>query len=114
MKAKVEKIETNVVKLEIVVEAEKFEAALTKAYNKNKNRYNIPGFRKGKVPMNIVKKFYGVEVFYDDAVNFAIDASYGEASLTSSTGTLTNPAKSFVVRPASFNARSTSCAIKPE
>ena len=79
MKAKVEKIETNVVKLEIRVEADKFDAAITKAYNKNKSRYNIPGFRKGKVPMNIVKKFYGVEVFYDDAVNFAIDASYGEA-----------------------------------
>lgn len=79
MKAKVEKIETNVVKLEIRVEAEKFDAAITKAYNKNKSRYNIPGFRKGKVPMNMVKKFYGVEVFYDDAVNFAIDASYGEA-----------------------------------
>ena len=79
MKAKVEKIETNVVKLEIRVEAEKFDAALTKAYNKNKNRYNVPGFRKGKVPMNMVKKMYGVEVFYDDAVNFAIDGSYGEA-----------------------------------
>lgn len=76
MKAKVEKIETNVVKLEIRVEAEKFDAALTKAYNKNKSRYNIPGFRKGKVPMAMVKKFYGVEVFYDDAVNFAIDESY--------------------------------------
>ena len=79
MKAKVEKIENNVVKLEIRVEAEKFNEALTKAYIKNKGRYNIPGFRKGKVPMNMVKKFYGVEVFYDDAVNFAIDGSYGEA-----------------------------------
>ena len=79
MKAKVEKIETNVVKLEIRVEAEKFDAALTKAYNKNKSRYNIPGFRKGKVPMAMVKKFYGVEAFYDDAVNFAIDESYPEA-----------------------------------
>ena len=55
MKAKVEKIETNVVKLEIRVEADKFDAALAKAYNKNKNRYNIPGFRKGKVPMNMVR-----------------------------------------------------------
>lgn len=82
MKAKVEKIETNVVKLEITVEAEKFNAALTKAYNKNKTRYNIPGFRKGKVPMAMVKKFYGVEVFYDDAINFAIDESYGEALTT--------------------------------
>jgi trigger factor len=79
MKAKVEKIETNVIKLEIRVEAEKFDAALTKAYNKNKSKYNIPGFRKGKVPMAMVKKFYGVEVFYDDAVNFAIDESYPEA-----------------------------------
>lgn len=79
MKAKVEKIETNVIKLEIRVEAEKFDAALTKAYNKNKSRYNIPGFRKGKVPMAMVKKFYGVEVFYDDAVNFAIDESYSLA-----------------------------------
>ena len=76
MKAKVEKIETNVIKLEIRVEAEKFDAAIAKAYNKNKGRYNIPGFRKGKVPMAMVKKFYGVEVFYDDAVNFAIDESY--------------------------------------
>ncbi|WP_160692978.1 trigger factor [Clostridium sp. C2-6-12] len=79
MKAKVEKIETNVIKLEIRVEAEKFDAAITKAYNKNKSRYNIPGFRKGKVPMAMVKKFYGVEAFYDDAVNFAIDESYPAA-----------------------------------
>lgn len=79
MKAKVEKIETNVMKLEIRVEAEKFDAALTKAYNKNKSRYNVPGFRKGKVPMAMVKKMYGVEVFYDDAINFVIDESYGEA-----------------------------------
>ncbi|EKQ53312.1 MULTISPECIES: trigger factor [unclassified Clostridium] len=79
MKAKVEKIETNVIKLEIRVEAEKFDAALSKAYNKNKSRYNIPGFRKGKVPMAMVKKFYGVEVFYDDAVNIAIEESYPEA-----------------------------------
>lgn len=76
MKSNVEKIETNVIKLEIRVEAEKFDAALTKAYNKNKSKYNIPGFRKGKVPMAMVKKFYGVEVFYDDAVNFAIEESY--------------------------------------
>eukprot|EP00831_Metopus_contortus_P065868 TRINITY_DN587_c0_g1_i1.p2 TRINITY_DN587_c0_g1~~TRINITY_DN587_c0_g1_i1.p2 ORF type:complete len:485 (+),score=123.46 TRINITY_DN587_c0_g1_i1:453-1907(+) len=79
MKAKVEKIETNVVKLEITVEAEKFDAALKKAFNKNKTKYNVPGFRKGKVPMGMVKKFYGIEVLYDDAVNFAINESYVEA-----------------------------------
>ncbi|AOR24231.1 trigger factor [Clostridium taeniosporum] len=82
MEAKVEKIETNVVKLEIKVEAEKFDAALTKAYNKNKGRYNVPGFRKGKVPMAILKKMYGIEIFYDDAVNIAIDESYNEALKT--------------------------------
>ncbi len=76
MEAKIEKLEANVVKVEIKVEADKFDAAIKKAYNKNKMRYNIQGFRKGKVPMAIVKKFYGVEVFYDDAINFIIEETY--------------------------------------
>ncbi|MCR4945102.1 MAG: trigger factor [Clostridium sp.] len=79
MEAKMEKIETNKVKLEIRVEAEKFNEAIKKAYNKNKSRFNIQGFRKGKVPMAVVKKFYGEEVFYDDAINYAIEGSYGKA-----------------------------------
>lgn len=79
MEAKMEKIETNVVKIEIKVEAEKFDAALKKAYNKNKMHFNVQGFRKGKVPMAMVKKFYGIEVLYDDAVNFVIDESYPKA-----------------------------------
>ena len=76
MEAKIEKLEANVVKVEIKVEADKFDAAIKNAYNKNKMRYNIQGFRKGKVPMAIVKKFYGVEVFYDDAINFIIQETY--------------------------------------
>lgn len=79
MEAKMEKIETNVVKLEVKVEAEKFDAALKKAYNKNKMHFNVQGFRKGKVPMAMVKKFYGVEVLYDDAVNFVLDETYPAA-----------------------------------
>ena len=79
MEAKMEKIETNKVKLEIRVEAEKFNEALKKAYNKNKSRFNVQGFRKGKVPMSVVKKYYGVEVLFDDAINYAIDGSYGKA-----------------------------------
>lgn len=79
MEAKMEKIETNVVKLEVKVEAEKFDAALKKAYNKNKMHFNVQGFRKGKVPMSMVKKFYGIEVLYDDAVNFVIDETYPAA-----------------------------------
>lgn len=79
MEAKMEKIEANLVKIEVKVEAEKFEAALKKAYNKNKAHFNVQGFRKGKVPMAMVKKFYGIEVLYDDAVNFSIDETYGKA-----------------------------------
>ncbi len=62
MEAKMEKIENNVVKLEVRVEAEKFNEALKKAYNKNKMHFNVQGFRKGKVPMAMVKKFYGIEL----------------------------------------------------
>lgn len=76
MEAKMERIDTNVVKFEVTVEADKFKAALTKAYNKNAKHFNVPGFRKGKVPMAIVKKHYGIEVLMEDAVNFAIEASY--------------------------------------
>ena len=78
MEAKMEKISTNVVKFEVKVSAEKFSEALTRAYKKNLKNFNVPGFRKGKVPMNIVKKHYGVGVLFDDAINFAIDGSYGD------------------------------------
>ncbi|MGL5151486.1 MAG: trigger factor [Clostridium sp.] len=76
MEAKMERIDTNVVKFEVKVEAEKFTAALNKAFNKNKGRFNIPGFRKGKVPMAMFKKYYGVEVLFDDAINYLIEETY--------------------------------------
>ena len=78
MEAKMEKIDVNVVKFEVKVEANKFNEALTRAYKKNVKNFNVPGFRKGKVPMNVVKQYYGVEVLLEDAVNFAIDGSYSE------------------------------------
>lgn len=78
MEAKMEKIDINVVKFEVKVEAEKFNEALTRAYKKNVKNFNVPGFRKGKVPMNMVKKYYGIEVLLEDAVNFAIEGSYSE------------------------------------
>lgn len=78
MEAKMERIETNVVKFEVKVGAKEFQAALNKSYNKNVKGFNVPGFRKGKVPMAIVKKYYGIEVLLEDAVNFAIDSSYPE------------------------------------
>ena len=76
MEVKMNKIENNVVELEVKVESKKFDAALNKAYKKNVNKFNVQGFRKGKVPMAIVKKFYGVEVLFDDAINFCIDEAY--------------------------------------
>lgn len=74
-----EKIEKNVVKIEVKVESEKFSEALKKAYNKNKMHFNVQGFRKGKVPMAMIKKFYGVEVLFDDAINYLIEETYPDA-----------------------------------
>ena len=80
MNCKVEKTENaNEVKLEITVEAEKFENAMKKVYFQNAKYINIPGFRKGKAPMNIVEKYYGAQIFYEDAFNDVASQSYGEA-----------------------------------
>ncbi len=68
-----EKAETNVYALEIGMEGEAFKAAVVKAYNKNKSKYNVPGFRKGKAPKHVIETYYGKEVFLYDAV----DAEYG-------------------------------------
>ena len=67
MSLQVEKLENNTAKLTIEVEASKFDKAIQKAYQKNKNKFNIPGFRKGKVPYAMVEKMYGAAVFYEDA-----------------------------------------------
>ena len=80
MNCKVEKTENaNEVKLEITVEAEKFENAMKKVYFQNAKYINIPGFRKGKAPMNIVEKYYGAEIFYEDAFNEVATEAYDEA-----------------------------------
>lgn len=76
MNVKMEKLEKNVVKFEVTVEAEKFNEALKKSYAKNANRFNIPGFRKGKAPMHIVKKYYGEGALYEDAINFIYETTY--------------------------------------
>ena len=80
MNCKVEKTENaNEVKLEITVEAEKFENAMKKVYFQNAKYINIPGFRKGKAPMNIVEKYYGAQIFYEDAFNDIATQAYDEA-----------------------------------
>ena len=80
MNSKVEKTENaNEVKLEITIEAEKFENAIKKVYFQNAKYFNIPGFRKGKAPQNIVEKYYGKEIFYEDAFNDVVPGEYEQA-----------------------------------
>ncbi|WP_448864894.1 trigger factor, partial [Clostridium sp.] len=75
-----EKLEKNMAKLTIEVPAEEFDAAIKNAYNKNKNKFSIPGFRKGKAPLAMLEKMYGAGIFYEDAANEVIDASYPKAA----------------------------------
>ena len=80
MSIKVEKTENkNEVKLEFTIEAEKFEQGMKTVYQKNARYFNIPGFRKGKAPYNIVEKHYGPEIFYEDAFNEVVPEVYEEA-----------------------------------
>ena len=63
------KIDTNRHQLEITVDGEKFRAAIAEAYKKNRKKINVPGFRKGKAPLHLIEKFYGSEIFFEDALN---------------------------------------------
>ena len=80
MSVKVETLEKNMAKLVIEVSAEEFEKALQAAYNKNKSKISIPGFRKGKVPRQMVEKMYGPSFFYEDAANMLIPVEYDKAA----------------------------------
>ncbi len=80
MSVKVENTENkNEVKLEITVDAKVFDEGIVKVYNKNAKYFNIPGFRKGKAPMNIVERYYGASIFYEDAFQDVASIAYDEA-----------------------------------
>ncbi len=76
----VENLEKSMAKITITVDAETFEEAMVKSYNKNKKNISIQGFRKGKAPRKMVEKLYGPEIFYEDAANFVIPDAYEEAA----------------------------------
>ena len=79
MSLQVEKLEHNMAKLTIEVSAEEVEKALQAAYLKERSKISLPGFRKGKVPRQIIEKMFGPEVFYDEAANHMISEAYGKA-----------------------------------
>lgn len=115
MSVQVENLEKNMAKLTIEVSAEEFEAAIKKAYNKNKNRINVPGFRKGKAPQAMIEKMYGAGIFYEDAANIIIPEAYAKAAEESGLDIVSQPeidvtqiekGKSFI-----FTAE---VAVKPE
>ena len=79
MKAELIKKEGNVVNFKLTIDNDKFEAAINKAYNKNKGRFNIAGFRKGKAPRRIIENNYGKGVFYEDAIDIVFPEVYPSA-----------------------------------
>ena len=80
MSTTVEKLEHNMVKLTVEVSAEDFDKAIEKAYQKNKNRISVPGFRKGHAPLQMIERMYGVGIFYEDAANLCIQETYPKES----------------------------------
>jgi FKBP-type peptidyl-prolyl cis-trans isomerase (trigger factor) len=79
MSLQVEKLEKNMAKLTIEVSAEELEKAIQGAYQKQKGNISVPGFRKGKVPRQMIEKMYGVEIFYEEAANALIPTAYSKA-----------------------------------
>lgn len=87
----VENLEKNMAKLTIEVAAEDFEKALQKAYEKNKSKLTVNGFRKGKVPRAVIEKVYGAGVFYEDAANILIPDEYAKAAEESKLDIVSQP-----------------------
>lgn len=92
MSLQVENLEKNMAKLTITVSAEELEKAIQGAYMKQKGKISVPGFRKGKVPRNMIEKMYGVGIFYEDAANALIPNAYENAVEESGLDIVSQPA----------------------
>lgn len=115
MSVQVENLEKNMAKLTIEISAEELEKALDAAYQKEKNKISIPGFRKGKVPRAMVEKMYGAEIFYEDAANRLMQENYPAAVDESGIDIVSRPTVDIVQiekgKPFIFTAE---VAVKPE
>ncbi len=92
MSVKIEKLENNLVKLEINIEAEKFEEGLQKAFFRNAKYFSVPGFRKGKAPRNVVERHYGESILYEDAFNIVAPEVYDVAIKENNIDVVDSPA----------------------
>lgn len=90
MSLQVENLEKNMAKLTITVSAQEFEKALNESFQKNKNKFSVPGFRKGKIPRDMVEKFYG-NTLYKDATDIILDKTYADAVEESGLDIVSNP-----------------------
>ena len=91
MSVSVEKLENSMVKLTIEVSAEDFDKAIDAVYKRQKNRMNVPGFRRGKTPRKVLEKLYGETMFYEDAANDLINSSYPDAAKESGEDIVSHP-----------------------
>lgn len=91
MNVQVEDLGKNMVKLTVEVESDAVDAAIKAAYNKQKNKIAIPGFRKGKVPQAMIEKMYGAEIFYEDAANILLQTNYPSAVEQSGVDVVSQP-----------------------
>lgn len=115
MSLQVEKLEKNMVKLTIEASAEELDAAIEKAYQKNKAKISVQGFRKGKAPRAVIEKLYGASIFFEDAANALIPKAYDEAVKESDLEIVSQPDIDVVQiekgKPFIFTAE---VAVKPE
>ena len=115
MSVQVENLEHNMAKLTIEVSADELEKAMETAYQKEKNKISVPGFRKGKVPRAMIEKMYGAEIFYEDAANIVMQKTYPSAVDESGVDVVSHPTVDIVQiekgKPFIYTAE---VAVKPE